>query len=301
MHRARAALLFIAAASCVEPFRGSKIELYLRPGVQVPGDDDPGFGKPPSDTHYELYVVKDNALFRLAKFDIRPAISTSEKCFIEDETTRFPGLHSTRVADKLLAVAMADSTVSDKEAGEIASARARVGAMSALQSTLKVLSLHEDGLTNAAAAQLAADVPNPSLIDDASNADRLRKCRAIFAGHPGYYVGTDKVLTIPVNGTYLGIVEGRDPRNNSFLGGASLDVPEALPEFEFMRINWQFNDPADPRRPTPASPSGYHYMSGAPFVRTRGVINVSMRHQDFAQIAGEAAIYTNLDDDTVHF
>jgi len=301
MHYARAALLFVAAASCVEPFRGSKIELYLRPGVQVPGDTDPGFGKPPSYTHYELYVVKDNAIFQLAKFDIRPAMSTRERCFIEDETTRFPGLHSTKIADKLLEAAMADGTVTDKEAGEIASARARVGAMSALETSLKVLTYHEDGLTNAAAAALAADVPDPSQTGDAANADRLAKCQAIFAKHPGYYVGTDKVLTIPINGTYLGIVEGRDPRNNSFLGGASLDVPEALPEFNFMRINWQFNDPGDPRRPNPASPTGYHYMSGAPFVRTRGVINVSMRHQDFAAIAGDAAIYTNLDDDSVHF
>jgi hypothetical protein len=301
MHRTRAVLLVMAAASCVEPFRGSKIELYLRPGVQVPGDDDPGFGKPPSDTHYELYVVKDNATFKLSEFDIRPALSTSEKCFIEDETTRFPGLHSTKVAEKLLAVAMEDGTVSDKEAGEVASARARVGAMSGLQSTLKVLAFHEKGLTNAAAAELAADVPDPSLIDDLTNTDRLAKCRAIFAGHPGYYVGTDKVLTIPVNGTYLGIVEGRDPRNNSFLGGAALDVPEALPDFQVLRINWQFNDLDDPRQPNPASATGYHYMSGTPFVRTRGVINVSMRHQDFAQIAGEAAIYTGLDDDTVHF
>ena len=301
MQRQRAALLIVAAASCVEPFRGSKVELYLRPGVQVPGDDNPGFGKPPSDTHYELYVVKEQSAFKLAEFDIRPALSTHEKCFIEDETSRFPGLHSTKIADKLLAVAMADGTVSDKEAGEIASARARVGAMSALESSLKVLTLHEDGLTDAMAASLVTDVPLPGATDDTSNADRLAKCRAVFAKHAGYYVGTDKVLTIPINGTYLGIVEGRDPRNNSFLGGAALDVREALPGFDFMRINWQYNAPNDPRAASNPSAIGYHYMSGAPFVRTRGVINVTMRHQDFPEIAGDAAIYTDLDQDDVHF
>jgi len=301
MHRSWAALLGIAAVSCVEPYRGSKIELYLRPGVQVPGDENPGNGRPPSDTHYELYVIKDDSAFKLAEFDIRPAILTSDKCFIEDETSRFPGLHSTRFADKLTQTAMSDGMVTEKEAGEIASARARIGAMPSLEANLKVLTRHESGLTDAALAALVADIPAPADTSDGANAERLQKCRAAFAQHPGYYVGTDKILTIPINGTYLGIVEGRDPRNNSFLGGAAIDVTEALPELDFLRVTWQFNDPGDPRQPALPSATGYFYMAGAPFQRVRGVINVSMRNPEFSPIAGEAAIYTNLDDDNVHF
>src|SRR5262245_22255718 len=301
MHWCWAALRGIAAMSCVEPFRGSKIELYLRPGVQVPGDADPGGGRPPSDTHYELYVVKDAAVFKLAEFHIRPAIVVTDKCFIEDETSRFPGLHSTRFADKLTEAAMADGNVTDQEAGEIASARARVCVTPSLQANLKVLTRHEPGLTDTALAALVADVPAPDDIRDEANAERLQKCRAAFAQHPGYYVGTDKILTIPINGTYLGIVEGRDPRNNSFLGGAAIDVDEQLSAFDILRITWQFNDPADPRRPPLASATGYFYMAGAPFQRVRGVINVSMRNPEFSPLAGEAAIYTDLADDNVHF
>jgi len=240
-------------------------------------------------------------VFRLAQFDILPALDQADPCFIEDETARFPGLHSTKVYAKTLEAAMADGMVTDQEAGEIASAQVRVANMGALQAALKVLAVHGDGVTHAAIAAATATVPSPALIDEASNAARLAACRAAFAQIPEYYVGTDKVLTIPINGTYIGMVEGRDPRNNSFLGGGSIDVPESFPSFSFMRINWQFNAQNDPRAPTPASPIGYRCMSGSPVERERGVINVSMRNEAFAQISGEASIYTQLDADNVHF
>src|SRR5262249_53911413 len=140
------------------------------------------------------------------------------------------------------------------------------------------------------------------MTDDATNARRLELCQSIWKQHPGYYVGTDKVLTIPLNGVYYGIVAGNDPRNGSFLGGGSGDTDGAMPAFHSFRGNWNWNDPADPRAQAyPPSSIGYHYMAGKPVERVRGVINVSIVNEDFTQIAGDIAIFTDLGEDNVDF
>ena len=289
-------------ASCVDNFNGSKIELYLHGGVQVPGDDPSGDGRPPSDTHYEIYIAKDRSVFHIIDFDIRPVIDTSDPCFIEEAGERFAGLHSTKIVAKTTEAAMADGTVTDREAGDIASAQARFANMGLLQGALKVLTFHEAGLTNATVAASIADVPPPDMTDDATNARRLQLCQAAWKQHPGYYVGTDKVLTIPLNGIYYGIVAGNDPRNGSFLGGGSVDTDVAMPEFDSFRVNWNWNAPDDPRAGGYApSNIGYHYMAGTPVDRVRGVINVSIVNEDFTQIAGDVSIFTNLGEDDVNF
>jgi hypothetical protein len=299
-------LVLLAAGACVESHNGSKVELLLRGGVHVPGTEPPTPGQPPSDTHYELYVVKGVGVFKIAEIDIRPAIKLSDPCFIEEAGARFEGLHSTRIVAKLTEAATADGEVSEREAGEIADARARVGNMPALEAALKVMALHQPGLTEARIAQLTAPangVPPADLIDDASNAARLRACQAIWRENPGYYVGTDKITTIPLNGTYLGMVEAMDPRNGGFLGGGAIDVDASFPDFDALRINWNFNDPADPRRASfPPSEIGWHYMAGPAVQRVRGVINVSLVNQDHGRrISGEASVYTELARDDVNF
>jgi hypothetical protein len=296
-------LFALVNTGCVENFNGSKVEMFLSGGVHVPGDDPPGFGRPPSDTHYELYVLKDMAVFKLAEFDIRPVIRRDDPCFIEEPGSRFEGLHSTRIVEKLREAALADGTVDDTEAGDLALASVRVANMPALESTLKVITLHEPGLTERALAERTAAVAAANLIDDASNAARLSECQAIWREHPGYYVGTDKITTDPLAGTYLGMVEGADPRNNIFVGGAALDTDISFPGFSGMRINWSFNDPEDPRRASyPPSTTGFHYMAGDTVQRVRGVYNLSLANQDFGQsISGEIAVYTELGRDDVHF
>jgi hypothetical protein len=287
---------------CVENHNGSKVELFLRGGVHVPGDP-PDFGRPPSDTHYELYVVKDSAVFEIGEFDIRPVIRRDEPCFIEEEGARFEGLHSTRILEKLREVALADGQVTDVEAGDLALATSRLANMASLEAALKAITLHEAGLTDQIIRDRTADVPAPERIDDQSNADRLAACQAIWRDHPGYYVGTDKITTIPINGTYLGMVEGMDPRNGIFVGGAAVDSDISFPGFSAMRINWNFNDPEDARRASyPPSNIGHHYMSGDAVMRVRGVYNVSLANQDFGRvISGEASVYTELGRDDVHF
>jgi hypothetical protein len=290
----------LAITGCIDSYNGSKVEMFLHGGVHVPGTDE-GNGQPPADTHYEAYVVKDDAVFKLFEFDIRPVIKRSDPCFIEEPTARFPGLHSTKIVEKLIAAAEADGNVSALEAGDIALAKIRVSNMPGLEG-LKVVVSHEPGLTDAAVAQLVSTVPSSELIDDATNADRLRVCQGLWRAHFGYYVGTDKVLTIPLNGIYHGLVAALDPRNMGPLGGGQVDVAVAIPDFDAMRVNWSFNDPNDPRREA-MSPSmiGWHYMAGKAVQRTRGVTNVTLVNQDFAQISGEVSVFTQLADDDVHF
>jgi hypothetical protein len=75
-----------------------------------------------------------------------------------------------------------------------------------------------------------------------------------------------------------------------------------MKDFDAIRINWNFNDPADPRRANyDPSTSGWHYMAGTPVERTRGVINVPMQHEDFGSLRGELAIFPDLSTDDVGF
>src|SRR5262245_15313883 len=98
------AILASGASACVEANNGSRIELFLRAGVQIPGNP-PDNGRPPSDTHYVMLATTGADVFRIAEFDIRQAIRRAEPCFIEEPGSRFPGLHSTMLEQKLLAVA----------------------------------------------------------------------------------------------------------------------------------------------------------------------------------------------------
>lgn len=291
----------VMLAGCVDAFDGSKVELFFHGGVHVPGDPAE-YGRPPSDTHYELYVAKDHAAFRMVEFDIRPAIKIDDPCFIEEAGSRFAGLHASKIREKLIEAARKDGMVTDEEAGDIAQAGVRIANMLLLQSRLKVFTAHETGLTNALLGSLLANVPPAGLIDDETNATRLAECQQIWHAHPGYYVGTDKVLAIPLNGTYYGIVEAMDPRNGALLGGGSISLDASFPAFDALRINWNWNDPEDPRKSDYAPSSiGYHYMAGRPVERVRGVLNVTLVNQDFNQISGEASIFTKLGQDDVHF
>ncbi len=299
-----AAIAAVAAmgVGCVTPFSGSKVELLLYGGVQVPGDTPTGNGRPPSDTHYEIYVTSGDATFQLFQFEVVPVIDTNDPCFIEPSGSRFPGLQSSQIVDKTTQVAMADGTVTDAEAGLIATAQIRVGDMQSLAMSMKTVVSHEVGLTAAVVASAEAGIPDKSMIDDASNAARLKACNALFAAHPGHYVGTDLTIAIPLNGSYYGMVQGTDPRDNAPVGGGQITVNAGLDSFDAMRINWNFNDPNEPRKAN-YSPSniGWNYMAGTPVMRERDVINVAMANDDFTPIAGEAAIFTDLNEDNVHF
>jgi hypothetical protein len=298
-------VLGVGSVGCVESFDGSKIELFLGDGVHVPGDNDPGRGKPPSDTHYEMYVVTENRPFKVFEFEVKTVIDRSSLCFIEDEESRYPGLHATQYAARLTEDLTTGHTPNEFEAGLIFNAEKRMSDQGLLEQRVKSVASHESGLTeqDIIDAYLAAGVPSdPTLMDDATNEQRFQACNEVFDAHPRLYVGNDKVLSLPLNGIFYGVVNGMDPRNNAYIAGAAFDVDAVLDDFDVLRINWNFNDPDDPRR-ADYDPSniGYHYMAGTPERRTRGVINVVVRHRDFPEISGDLAIFADLATDDVQF
>lgn len=317
---ARGVLAFVPVltAACVEPYDGSKIEMSLNASVHVPGSSGPG--APPDGTHYEMYAVVGGGVFHAINFEIRPIVEQEQICFIEDENAVVPytdqhvhGLHATKWYDKLFEVYNADGTISDDEAGALVDARTRMTNLSLLEGTIKaIVATHfgpelpgippaspqeiEDAL-----AEIETQAP-PDLIDEASNKRRAELCREFFARFPYYYVGADRLITLPLNGRFYGVVDGMDPRNGGFIGGVSLSVDLNLENITALRINWQFDDENDPRKASYApSEIGYHYMAGTPISRTRGVINVPLQNEVHVQISGEAAIFPALHRDEVHF
>lgn len=318
--RLAASLMFGAlSVGCVEPFEGSHIEMLLRGGTQVAGDPG-GNARPPSDTHYEIWVQHAGLAFHLFDFNVFTVIDRANPCFIEDSASRYPGLHSTMILEKELFEAGAPNDVSPEEAGIIADAQTRVVNQESLERELKGVTSHQPVLRVSGMvvaypdlyAALGAVVPAPEMIDDASNAARATACQAFFDENPDFYVGNDKVFSLPLNGKLYGMVDGVDPRNSAFVGGAGFDVPQTFREFDSLMINWQFNDPDDPRATSfgpcpmrmpgePCSPIGYHYMAGVPQNRTRRVITIPVRNTDFGNLTGDVAVYPGIDDDQVQF
>ena len=322
------ALSALASAGCVEPVGGSNVEIALAGGAQVPGTPA-DFGRPPPGTHYEVHAVeyvKDTDMdgnetivqtftYEILNLEIKPAVDTTSPCFIEDDESRFPGLHSTMYAAKLREVLGFDdpyappATASAGDVIDILTADRRIAGQRQVESGIKAIASHDP-------AEYPTDIPPADQIDDASNAERKRKCEAFWADHPMLYEGNDKVFTLPLNGTWFGAVDGSDPRNGAFIGGASMWTDADLSQIDGLLLNWQYNcTPADsaangitcaPDYPDSVpdeqkSDIGVHYMAGDAVDKVRGVINVPLANRTFGQLNGEAVIFANLDDDQVTF
>lgn len=302
--RLAAACAAILGTGCVENFDGSKVQLFLAQTVEVPGDDPAGNGRPPSDTHFEMYVVKDLRHFKVFEFEVKPVINRDDPCFIEDAESRYPGLHSTMFAERLIEDETAEPDgIDELEGGDLFLAERRIENMSVLAREVKVI-VQYSGLSNGQIQAIydAAGLPPVEDMSDAANEQRFEICNRLFDENPLMYVGSDKVFSLPLSGEFLGVVEGNDPRNNAYIAGSAWNIDAVLKDFDALRINWNFNDPADPRRAN-FSPSdvGWHFMSGVPVERVRGVINVPMTHEIFTSISGELAIFPDLSTDDVSF
>lgn len=392
-------LLF--GTACVEPFGGSNIQFTLAGSVHVPGTPS-DFGRPPPSTHYEFYsldIDSDGREFavEIAEFDVRPVIERASPCFIEDEESIFPGLHSTRFVDKLAAefgfnrgdfdAANPPAGMSPGDVIDYLTAEVRENNQGRLQGAVKAVTSHspaqygeedwvattdpcetnidcavgdgqrcdqdstcldigdtcvddddcdgargetcnaggnceievfccEQAICAGDAMRTDTKFPPPYCLDDASSDERSALCEEFWAANPDRYEGSDLVFTLPLNGGWIGAVDGSDPRNNQFLGGAGLFVDANLEDIEGLLMNWQYNcdvaefntdsntcepDYPDTFEDVDKSVIGFHYMSGTVQNKTRGVINVPMINRTFGTISGQAAIWFNLDDDDVQF
>jgi hypothetical protein len=238
-------------------------------------------------------------------------------------------------------------TASEDDITDVLTARARMDFLPQLQSQVKAVVGFSDNLPPgvhpdfpvaadcAAAVADAGSIPPPECgVDpndpdtDRLNQQRLSVCRAYWEADKarcdqenkdhyegyceGFYIGSDKVFTLPINGRWHGAVTGSNPKNNGFLAGAQWFAPVPLDpgSFETLSVRWQYKDldgDGEPDYPAGTadedkSDIGYHYMEGTPvYDAVRGVIKVPLANRTFTTISGDAAIFPSLDEDNVHF
>ncbi len=300
----------LSTSGCVDSYHGTWMEFVLGRETHIPGDT-PGAigGRPPSGTHYEFWVVTGGRAFYLQSFEVTKQLDPDFPCFIEDAESKFPGLHTTMWYEKNLEDVLSDGNPTEpegeQELGQIADAFVREERLFKVSGALKAVVGTDPTVTPAILTALANEVTVAAPItetDAASNARRLAICNAFFAEHPRYYVGQDKVFSLPLNGEFIGMVDGQDPRNSAPVGGAGFAVPVTFEKFDYLWLTWQFNDPQDARIPLYGpSTYGYHYMSGVPEHRTRRTINVRMQNEQFPAIGANVAVFPGIDQDNIQF
>jgi hypothetical protein len=345
---ALALALVATAGGCIEAFDGSNLQIDFSEGT--PTSARPGAAllphQPPADTHFELYaadlvyrtdpdgglvldpdgnpIIDRSYVFRVTEFEIRPVIDTGSPCLIDLDESAFPGLHVSQFFEKTKEFNAPytdpfEPGVPSGVVSDLLNAQRRVDNLQRLENQLKAITSHQAFRypPTAAAGQCppaAGALPHPTCFDDRSNAQRLEVCRALWADHTDYYEGSDKVFTLPLNGHYLGMVEGRNPLNDADVGGSSMFVDANLVGHDAYVLNWQYDDltgPGDEPDGVPDFPAdlpeaqrsrtGFLFMSGAPVEIARGVITVPLRHPIDSAIQADLAIIPNLGHDDVHF
>lgn len=343
------AVFAVGASGCVDTFDGVDIQATFDPGVlgaaESAGAAQPG--QPPPDTHLTLYaidlvyqrdgdgevvvdeegepVVERSFAYGLVDFEIKSVIDLDDPCFIELDSLEagiVPGLHVTRLADKLRDRSGIDDPLDPPDGADegdiidILTADQRMSFLGAIQSDLRAVVAPSTARAPEADTGCAGDgdtspdlVPPPGCIDDASNERRLALCQEFWADNPDYYAGSDRAYADPLNGTFYGLVDGTNPKNQSQLGGVEFLLDVDWTDFEAIAINWQYDDrdgDGEPDYPDdlPAeerSVLGYHYLQGPGSVVKRGVISYSLRNRTIPSISGEISVLNGLGEDDVHF
>lgn len=301
--------------------------LYAADFKYVDADAD---GRPDEDANGEP-LIEEAYLFEVQRFEIRKLIDTSSPCFIDlpggagiEGQTVFPGIHITQHAAKTREVQEVtnplDPGVPYEKAVIVLTADRRVSLLSRLENELKVVSSSDATVepgqpdfqypATAPAGMCpppgANDIPHPTCTDDESNAVRLRRCQELWAeAGPNFYEGSDKVFTLPLNGNFYGLVEGINPINSGFVGGAGFYVDENLLGYDAYLINYQwkdFNGDGMPDAPAMmASEIGQPYMFARSEHFSRGVTNGTFRHPIDTRVKAELAVFPDLGDDSVQF
>jgi hypothetical protein len=185
---------------------------------------------------------------------------------------------------------------------DVLTADTRIDNLSDLEGAIKAVVSFSTLEIPAASAECVADgigadeIPAPVCMTDEDNAQRLRVCRDHWDDDPNFYQGSDKVFTLPNNGFLYGTVEGPNPINQGFVGGATITVDEVLSGFDAFTVNWNFKDEGDQ-----TSATGTTFVTGEPESRTRGVINARLISPLSNAVFAEVGIFSDLGDDGVNF
>ncbi len=325
------ALALLSLAGCIDEFRGSNVQIDLSTPTpaQAPLGTTPSADELPGNIHFTLYAFKEytntsgmtvGSLFELQRFEIHRAVELSSPCYIDvGEHVPFPGLHVSQFYDVMKMkngiddIANPPASATERQKTEVATAlqRSRNVDKLAADGGPKAVTSVSDGAYPPVAASCTDTngIPPPMCTDDASNARRLAACQAAWSSDKNYYEGTDRILTLPLNGTVAGFVTGINPVNLGDIGGAQFFVDEALDDFDGYAIYWQYDDANHDGMPDyPASvPAadrndlGVPFLYGKPDKVTRGVIQAHMTNQTNPSLTAELAIFAGLDDDDVHF
>jgi hypothetical protein len=325
------AIALLLLGGCIDEFHGSNVQLDMSPATPVQSSVGiaPNNGQLPDNIHYTLYAFEQDSeggtptgrLFEVQTFEIHRIVDLASPCFIdvgEPPLVPFPGLHVSQYA----AMVMAKNGFTDPTPPPGASEDQKIDVATAIQRQrnvdlyngadgMKVISGASDGGYPEVATDCTdtTKIPPPMCTDDASNARRLAMCTDKWSHDEEYFEGTDRVLTVPLNGKTHGMVDGMNPVNLAPVGGAQFFVDEALDGFQGFAIYWQYDDANHDGMPDypPTLPMdertqlGTQLLFGKPSAPTRGVIHVHMQNLATPSITAELAIFANLDEDEVHF
>lgn len=318
---------------CIDEFHGSNIQLDFSEDtpVQASAFAPMNAGELPNNIHFTLYafdemmdadgVTTAGRLFEVQQFEIHRIVDFASPCYIDvGGHVPIEGLHVSQYADEIAkAKGIPDytnppDTASEQDKIDVATAVQRQLNAQAMASTAgpKAITSVSAGGYGAVAADCSDTngIPPPTCVDEAANQRRLEKCQADWNANPALFEGTDRVLTAPLNGTTYGMVIGRNPVNLAPIGGSAFFVDEQLDDFDGFALYWQYDDADNDGMPdypasvpsTERSELGTLYMYGRPEKNiTRGVIRTHLVNPLEPLINAQLAIFSNIDDDDVHF
>ncbi|HTJ45536.1 MAG TPA: hypothetical protein VL463_25705 [Kofleriaceae bacterium] len=322
----------LGVSACVETFSGSDVQIDFSSATPTAArNGTPQPNQPPQNTYYILYAsqqetddtgtVVKNYLFDALHFEIKPLIDTKSPCFIDTEGTRFPGLHVTEFANKVKEqTGITDplnppATATPGDISDVLDAQIRMGFLPALETQTKVVTDESDAQygpsettcieDNAGADQ--TKFPPPNCTGEASNALRLKLCRAFWTANPHFYEGSDKVYMLPTAGFFRGLVNGTNPKNGSFIGGSEFLVDTVMTADAFV-VTYQYKDlngdgtPDYPDNlPDDVKKIGTVFMTGLPTHQARGVTNVQLVNAADGSINANMAIFNDVGNDGTNF
>lgn len=310
-------VLSISLVGCVDGFTGSNIQIDIRPGfpVQAHVAGPVAMGELPANSHFTLQALRGSEMFEIARFEVHRLVDLTSPCFIDvGDRVPHPGLHVSQYAEKIAEdtgisdIANPPPGTTERQRIEAATAIQRETNVGLIAGTIPDATGSTTGLqaiTSASTAVypgVATDctgpaelIPPATCTDDASNRRRLALCQAAWDSDAGFWEGTDRVLTAPLNGVTRGLVDGVNPINPPApVGGAMLYVDNPLTNITGYAVYFQIDGGAEP---------GMQILGSGPITMpTRGVSRVTLVNSaTMPTIVILMAVFSDLGSDSVHF